>query len=100
MTNEIVNISISLGTGLLLGFLFFWGLWWTVQKGTSAKQPALWFLLSQIVRTSVVICGFYILGHDQPLNLLGGLLGFFFARLLATHFTQNIKQPVLMRAED
>lgn len=100
MANEIVNLGISLGAGLFLGFLFFGGLWWTVQKGTSAKQPALWFLLSHIVRTSAVVSGFYFLGRDQPLQLLMGLLGFFFARLLVTHFTQNINRPVLIKAGD
>jgi F1F0 ATPase subunit 2 len=29
--------------GLLLGAIFFGGLWWTVRKGVSSKRPALWF---------------------------------------------------------
>ena len=37
--------------GALLGAFFFGGLWWTVQKGVTSEQPALWFLGSLLLRT-------------------------------------------------
>ena len=36
--------------GLVLGAIFFGGLWWTVRKGLSSQQPALWFLGSMLLR--------------------------------------------------
>ena len=30
--NEILNLVLNLVTGILLGAIFFGGLWWTVQK--------------------------------------------------------------------
>ena len=43
----------------LLGALFFGGLWWTVRKGVSSTQPALWFFGSLLLRTSIALAGFY-----------------------------------------
>lgn len=100
MKNEILNIGTSLGVGVLLGLFFFGGLWWTVQKGISAKQPALWFLASQIIRTSVVISGFFILGHGQPLKLLVGLLGFLLVRLSITHYKRTIRHSIRLEEGD
>lgn len=100
MTNEMLNIGTSLGVGLLLGLFFFGGLWWTVQKGIAVKQPALWFLASQIIRTSVVIFGFYILGDGQSLKLVSGLLGFLFARLSITHYKRTIRHSIHLEEGD
>ncbi len=36
--------------GAALGGIFFVGLWWTVQLGTLAKNPAPWFLVSLLLR--------------------------------------------------
>jgi len=55
--NELVQILMVLFTGVLLGAIFFGGLWWTVQRGLSARQPALWFGASMLLRTAVVLAG-------------------------------------------
>jgi len=36
-------LILALAAGLVLGAIFFGGLWWTVRKGVSSKYPALWF---------------------------------------------------------
>jgi len=41
---ETLGLMLALVTGISLGAMFFGSLWWTVQKGVSSKQPALWFL--------------------------------------------------------
>jgi len=48
--------------GAALGVVFFGGLWWTVRKGVASKQPALWFLGSLLVRLSVTLAGFWLVG--------------------------------------
>ena len=54
-----LGLVLALVTGISLGAMFFGGLWWTVQKGVSSKQPALWFLGSLLLRTWLTLDGFY-----------------------------------------
>ena len=42
--NETLSLALALLTGVLLGAIFFGGLWWTVQKMVSSKWSALWLL--------------------------------------------------------
>ena len=91
--NIFVTFSLALLTGALLGGLFFAGLWWTVNQLESSKHVARLFLLSLLVRTSIVVIGFYfIIGKDWH-HLLAGLLGFIVVRLIATRYIQ-LKQPM------
>src|SRR4029077_4122914 len=78
--NELLNLAFALITGVLLGAIFFGGLWWTVRHGVSSKHAALWFLGSMLLRTSIVLSGFYLVFGDDWNRLLAGLLGFIIAR--------------------
>ncbi len=40
--NDIGPVIEALAAGMLLGALFFGGLWWTVRRGLTAGNPALW----------------------------------------------------------
>jgi F1F0 ATPase subunit 2 len=75
--------------GAVLGAIFFGGLWWTVRRAVSAKQPALWFFGSLLLRTSVALAGFYIGSGGHPDRLLSCLLGFVMARFLVTRLTSS-----------
>ncbi len=59
--NESLHVMMALVAGLLLGAMFFGGLWWTVQRGLAARQPALWFGASMLLRSAIVLAGFYLL---------------------------------------
>jgi F1F0 ATPase subunit 2 len=74
--------------GLVLGAVFFGGLWWTVRKGVSAPRPALWFVGSMLLRTSVVLAGFYFVADGDWQRLLVCLLGFVIARFLVMRLTR------------
>jgi F1F0 ATPase subunit 2 len=87
--NEVMLLIISGFIGSGLGAFFFLGLWWTVQKGLSAKNPAFLFLGSLLLRTSTVMIGFYYLSHGQWQRLLCGLLGFLVSRLLVKNWIQR-----------
>ena len=63
--NEMLILILALGAGVLIGAMFFGGLWWTVQKGISSKQPALWFFLSLLLRMSITLVGFYFIGRGH-----------------------------------
>jgi len=83
IVNEMLTITLAGFAGLILGAIFFGGLWWTVRKGLYAKQPALWFLASMIARMGTVLAGFYWVGGGNWPRLLSCLIGFIVARMIA-----------------
>ena len=85
---DVLRLAPALVTGVLLGAIFFGGLWWTVRKSFSSKQPALWFLGSLLLRTSIALAGFYFVARGRWERLLVCLLGFVIARLFVTRFTR------------
>jgi F1F0 ATPase subunit 2 len=90
---EAFGLVLALLGGVLLGATFFGGLWWTVRKGVSSKQPALLFLSSLLLRTGIALTGFYFIGRGRWERLLVCLLGFVIARLFATRFIRAAEKP-------
>ena len=87
--NEMLSLAPALVAGVLLGALFFGGLWWTVRKGFSSKRPGLWFFGSLLLRMSIVLAGFYFVSGGYWNRLLACLLGFVIARFLVTQLTRS-----------
>jgi F1F0 ATPase subunit 2 len=87
--NSLLFLALALVSGLLLGALFFGGLWWTVRKGVLSKSPALWFLGSMLLRMGIVLVGFYLVGRGDWQRLVACLLGFIIARLIVTRLTRT-----------
>ena len=85
--NEALSLAPAMVTGVLLGVMFFGGLWWTVRKGFSSKQPALWFFGSLLLRISIALAGFYFVSGGHWERLLVCLLGFVLARLIVMRLT-------------
>jgi F1F0 ATPase subunit 2 len=85
--------GLPLGAGLFLGAFFFGGLWWTVRKGLSAAQPALWFLFSLLLRTALTLAAFYLVAAGDWRRLLVCLAGFVAARFLVTHLAAPPSPP-------
>ncbi len=91
--NETLRLVPVLVTGVLLGAIFFGGLWWTVRKGVSSQRPALWFFGSLLLRMSVTLAGFYFVAGGHWDRLLVCLLGFVTARLVVARLTRPPVQP-------
>ena len=92
--NNVLFLALALMAGLLLGAIFFGGLWWTVRKGISSKSPALWFLGSMVLRTGIVLAGFYFVGQGDWHRLVVCLLGFIIARIIVMRLTRTpIEHP-------
>jgi F1F0 ATPase subunit 2 len=79
--SDIPALALALFAGASLGAVFFGGLWWTVQKGVTSQAPALWFLGSLVVRTGVILAGFYLVSQGHWSRLVACLLGFLVARV-------------------
>jgi F1F0 ATPase subunit 2 len=98
--HETLILALAGVAGLLLGAIFFGGLWWTVNKGVSSERPALWFLGSLLLRMSIALTGFYFIGHGHWERLLTCLLGFVTARLIVTWLTRPARENLTCRARE
>jgi F1F0 ATPase subunit 2 len=81
--NPLLPLAASFAAGGLLGLLFFWGLWLTVNSIVRAPHPALRVLGSLLLRFGLLLGGFYLLArYGGWQHLLAGAAGFTAARLL------------------
>ena len=98
--NEIVYMILAFIVGLVLGIIFFGGLWFTVRKLVTSKIPALWFLASFFLRVSITLIGFYYISSGSWQRLLVCVAGFITARYSVVYFTKsNNKKQVLLNKE-
>jgi F1F0 ATPase subunit 2 len=98
--NETLTLAFACVAGGLLGAIFFGGLWWTVRKGASSKQPALWFFGSLMLRMVIALAGFYFIGHGHWERLVLCLLGFIMARLVVTRINRTPIETHNSRAKE
>jgi F1F0 ATPase subunit 2 len=84
---ELSALLPALAAGLVLGTMYFGGLWWTVGRGIGSPFAARWFLLSLLARTGGAMIGFYLVGRGSWQRLLVCLLGFIIARYIVTRLT-------------
>jgi F1F0 ATPase subunit 2 len=90
MINEILLGVLTLLSGLVLGAIFFGGLWWTVRKSLASQRPALWILGSLMSRMGITMTGFYFVAGGHWERLLLCLFGFIMARLVVTWLTRSV----------
>lgn len=80
---------VSFLIGLLLGVLYFGGLYFSTQKFSSVKRPALFMILSFVLRMGILIAGFYYLSKSGYKNILIGLLGVMLVRFIMLFNIKN-----------
>ena len=88
--NNPLALLFSLFAGVLLGAVFFGGLWFTVRRGLTSHQPALWFLGSMLLRTAIAVAGFYFVMQGDWRRLAACLAGFLVARVCVLRLTRNV----------
>ncbi len=86
--NDALSMLPPFAVGLLLGAVFFGGLWWTIRQMLVSPHPALLLVVSAVARMSVVVTGFYFTANGQWQRLLACLVGFIIARLAVTWLTR------------
>ena len=85
---EAPALIFALLAGVMLGAIFFGGLWWTVRLGISSEWAAVWFLGSLLLRTTIALAGFYFVSQGDWRKVLACLLGFLIARFLVVLLTR------------
>ena len=87
--SETLILILAWMAGLLLGGVFFGGLWWTVRRGVVSKQPAMLFMCSFLLRMGITVSGFLLVGRGDWKRLVVCLVGFVMARLVVIWLTRQ-----------
>jgi F1F0 ATPase subunit 2 len=82
-------IAAAFAAGLVLGTLFFGGLWWTVSRTLTATAPAVWFGISALLRMAVTVTGLYYVARLGWPSLIACLCGLLVARRAVMRLTQT-----------
>jgi len=86
--SEMAQILGAVLGGAVLGMVFFAGLWWTVRRGLSSKLAGLWFSGSFLLRTAIVVAGFYFVAQGDWRRMAGCVAGFLGARVFVVRLTR------------
>jgi F1F0 ATPase subunit 2 len=100
MMNDTLMLVLVWLTGICLGAIFFGGLWWTIRRAISSKQPALWFFGSLLLRMSITLAGFFLAGRGHWERFMVCLLGFVMARLAVTWMTRLPRTGAIRPAQE
>jgi len=80
--SDLLPLALSLGAGICLGIFYFFGLWLTVRRLTTARRPVLMSLSSFFGRLAVVLLGFYFVMGGRWERLIACFVGFLAVRVV------------------
>jgi len=81
----VYHLLLAAALGIVLGGVFFGGLWWTVHRSVSSAHMAVWIFSSLLLRMGVALGGFYWVALGQHWQrFLACLVGFVLARLIVS----------------
>ena len=86
---ETVNLGPPLAVGIIVGSLFFGGLWWTVHRGLGTSRPALWFMASLLLRMAGALAALMWEAGQDWHRWLACLTGFAIARVTVTRMVRS-----------
>jgi F1F0 ATPase subunit 2 len=83
VTDEAIGLAIAFAAGMLLGVVFFWGLWMTVATLHSAPRPGLRILGSLLLRFALVAAGLTVAArYGGWQHVIAAAVGFMLARVV------------------
>ncbi len=94
MLERIVPLILVFLAGFGLGGFYFGGLWLTVRRLPTARQPALLLMASFLGRMVVVVAGFLVVMQGQWQRAAIALAGFVLARLALIRVLSPDHSPV------
>lgn len=84
---------ISFLGGLILGVLFFGGLYMSVNRLTSVSSPALMMLISTMLRMAMLLAGVYLLLRGELKNGIAALVGIVVAKFVSVYLVRKRVRP-------
>jgi F1F0 ATPase subunit 2 len=79
---DFAGVFVALIMGAGLGLFYFCGLWLTVKQLHKSLHPASLTIASFLVRTGVILLGFYYIMEGRLERLLAAMAGFLIVRLI------------------
>jgi F1F0 ATPase subunit 2 len=70
--SAVITLAAGLVAGVVLGLVFFGGLWWTTQRLATSSRPAILVSVSLLVRVAVLAAGLFLLAQVGSGALLLG----------------------------
>lgn len=89
---------ISFLVGILLGIIFFGGLYWSVRKLTTVKYPGLLMAVSVIGRMVILLAGIYLVAGSDFRRMIAVLLGVVAVKFFMIFKVQ--REPVLQNKKE
>lgn len=68
--------------GVALGWVFFWGLWWTSRRVAQVRRPWLLYGVSFVVRMAVLLGGIWLVTRARLVETAACVAGVLLARRL------------------
>lgn len=84
----------GLGGGGMVAFLYFFGLWFTVQRLAEATFPLGMYATSLVIRVSLLGIAFAFVLHSDWRQLVGAAIGFLVVRYVAVFSVVRAKSAV------
>jgi F1F0 ATPase subunit 2 len=81
-------LAFALLAGILLGTIFYGGLWWTIRRSASSKNLGAWLVGGFLLRATMAVSSFYLVARDDWRSLAACLLGFLIGRIAVTWLTR------------
>lgn len=78
--SDILPLIFALLTGIVLGLIYFLGLWETVRRLPRVRRPVLWMLGNLILRLAFMLTGLYLVGYGHWDRLIAALIGILIIR--------------------
>ncbi len=81
--NELILLAaLPLAAGLVLGLVYFGGLWMTVRHVVHSRNPGTVLLASWLARTALVLGGLWLVSSGRLQAILAFMIGFLIARFM------------------
>jgi F1F0 ATPase subunit 2 len=91
--SAVIAVAVGLAVGVVLGLVFFGGLWWTTQRLAGSAQPGILVSVSLLVRVAVLAAGLFLLAQVGSAALLAAVLGLLVTRIGLTRLAMNGRLP-------
>lgn len=80
----VISLAATFAAGMGLGFIYLLGLWYTVRRQSTLKNPGLWLFVSVVGRLALLLAGFYLVMAGSWQRLLACFAGFMVVRVVMT----------------